>query len=825
MALQLRDTVRALLRARTFSAAVVATVGLAVGAGCAVFGLVDHVLLRPLPYPNADRLVGLWHSFPGVGISLGGQSPGTYFAYRRSAKVFEDIGSYDASAVSVVYPDPRLSPERVRAGVVTASIFSMLGVRPLLGRTLDEADNARGAPPVVVISEGMWHDRFGGHADVLGKEIEVGGLNREIVGVLPATFAFPEPATQLWIPFGPDPQSAYLGSFVNNAIGRLRPGVTRAEAQRDLQRVLERIPQTYPEQRPGISTADLLRQARITAVVHWMRDDVIGGFDKVLWLVAATVALLVLVAFSNVASLVLVRIEARRRDLAIRTALGAPASDLWLRFVIETGGLTLIGGAAGFGLGAVGLRAMVRYAPAGVPRLNEVRVDGTLIAAAILLTGLFAVWCAILAAARLGTTDRIGALRESGRSSTGGGDRQRLRTAFVAVQVALAVVLVSGAAVMMRSLRQLAAVRPGFNAANVMTFWTATPAIAYPTPARAAAFFREAVRRIGELPGVVSVGAASKLPLEIDGTGARLVWVDGVPVPNDGFPPAYNTVAATDAYFQTMQIPLLAGRSFKPADGTDGRNTVVVSQGFALHYWHDASGREALGRRIRVLPQGPWFTIVGVVGGVRDTSLTAGPTTNIYFPETSATDSVDTWMGSGAMGFVVRTRADSPVSAKTLQGVIRQIDPSLPIYNPRPLAGTVADAGGRMSFALLVLAVGAIATLALSLVGIYGVIAYVVSLRRREIAVRIALGLMPSRATRMILRRAQHIAAAGALAGLVLFLGFSRLLGNLVFGVRPVDPGSLVGAVGIILAVAGIAAWTPARQAAAISPTEALTSE
>ncbi len=787
--------------------------------------MVNAVLLRPLPYPESDRLVGLWHSFPGLGVPQAEQAPGTYASYRRSAKLFEDMGADGPMPVTITYHNPRLSPERLRAGAVTGSIFSVLRVRPVMGRTLTHADEQPGAPPVAVIGERLWRQRFDGDRHIIGRAIQVDRVEREIVGVVPTGMGFPESDTQLWIPFDVEPKNGYLGSFTFQAIGRLRPGVSLSAAQRELQQVLNRAPESYKEVRPGIATGPLLERAKATVVIHSMRDDVVGDFDRVLWLIAATVALLVLVALSNVASLRLVRMEALQREFAIRAALGASAASVWRGLATEIGIVAATGGAIGLGLAYVALRVFIHTAPAGIPRLNDIHMDAAAVGVALLLTALFALVSGGISASRVMAIDTMRVLRESGRSGMAGHSRQRLRTIFVGVQVALSLALLSGSAVTARSLLRLRDVRPGFNPANVMTFWTSLPSADYKTKADIARFYRDAVQRMEQLPGVDAAAVVSKLPLQVAGTTGRLVWVEGAPVAEGMLPAVYQVTSASDGYFRAMQIPVLSGRTFDRASVTAGQNEVVASQGFVTHYWRDATGRKALGRRIRVLPDGPWYTIVGVVGDLRDTSLTAAPTSSVYFPEDFGSDTAVSWQAVPTMSFVVRSRKGATPSPAALDREIRGLDPNLPIYRISSMDQTVAEAGSRMTFALLLMAASAITTLALGVLGLYGIISYVVRLRTREIGVRIALGLPPAGAARMILRQGEVIVVAGAVAGLVVFVAFSRLLTRLVFGVSTVDVNSLVVATVVILGIATVATWIPARRAAQIDPMEALRSE
>ena len=819
-----RHAARSLARAHGFSVATITTISLGIGAGCAVFGLVNPVLLRPLPYPNSDRLVGLWHTMPGLGIQIAKQAPGTYAVYREGAISFEEMGLYVSLAATLTYRMPDLPPERVRAGWMTASTFSVLGARPLIGRLFTDADAVKGAAPVAVVSELLWRTRFGGRSRVSGEVIDVDGTPRQIIGVMPPSFGFPEARTPLWVPLDVS-SPTYVGSFGYDGIGRLRPGVTLAAAQHELQQLLTRLPERFPEQRPSISTALLLSQTQAAPVLHRMRDDVVAGFDRVLWLIAGTVALLMIVACSNVASLLLVRGQSRQREFAVRSALGASAWGVWQSVMAEPVLVTAIGGGIGLGLAAIALQLLVRAGPLGLPRLNEVHVDASVALAAIALATLFALMSAAIGALRVRSNDAMRILRDGGRTGTAGHAAQRMRAAFVAVEVALSLVLLAGSGVLGRSVLRLRAVQPGFDPSNTFTFWTFLPAATYKRASDAARFYREAIERMQRLPGVVAVGATAKLPLEIEGFPYEvLIWADDGSGASNVLPPVFQATSASSGYFNAMRIPLIMGRSFDDATVRLGGNEAVVSRGFVEHFWHDATGRTGVGKRLRPTADGAWYTIVGVVADVRDSTLTQPPISEVYFPEEA---SVNPAAGAASttgrdMAFVVRTRGPAPGLPILLQHELHALNPNLPFHRPATMDQVVTDARGQMTFALMVLAFGAAATLVLGVVGLYGVIAYVVSLRSREISIRIALGLAPAGAARMILRQGETIVVIGAAMGLSVFLLFARLLKSLAFEVSTIDGTTLAGAMVAVLIVATLATWIPARRAARVDPAEAL---
>jgi putative ABC transport system permease protein len=793
------------------------------------------VLLRPLPYPESERLVGLWHTAPGVGVPLLPQAPGTYVLY-QNAKSFESIGAYFDGESPIGHGSAPPVIERLPVAGVTASIFPTLRTRPLADRLFTETDELPGTQRVVVISERYWRTRLAATPSVIGTHITVDGLDREIVGVLPSTFAFPGSNIEIWAPIIIKP-NGYLGLFGPRAIGRLRPGVTLDAAQRELQQILLRAPDTFAEQKPGLPTGPMLARTRAAAVVHPLRDDAIGGFAHILWIAATTIGVLVLVALSNLASLILARVESRQREFAVRSVLGASARRVWWSFLNEVLILAGIGGAIGLALGAAVLVVLPRtgatqlvdprLADASrivIPRLDEIHPGATLILSAIGITLLFLLAGATIGAGRLTTRDPGRTLREGGRAGTAGRTPQRLRAMFVAIEVALSLVLLSGSAMLGRSLQRLLRVDPGFNPAGAVTFWTSLRGTTYFDDLAIERFYHDAINRVARLPGVDIVGIVSKLPLE-NGPVLQLVTVEDAP-PGSGAVglPVAEAAASTD-YFRAMGIPLVAGRSFDDANVRRGANEAVVGRSFAIRYWGDSTGTRALGRRIRAQASAPWYTVVGVVGDVRDTALTAAPMEVIYLPTTLAEGTTDIFRVRHDMAFVLRTTRSAASLAAELRREIHAVDPSVPLLELQALSEEVSKSGRRLRFVLVLLGVGATMTLALGVVGLYGVIAYLVNLRSREIGIRIALGLTPSSATRMIVREGETVVAIGAVAGVIVFVAFARLLRSLTYGVSAVDGASLAIAIVIVIGVASLATWLPARRAARIDPAEALRNE
>ena len=821
---ELLQVMRVLRRSPLFTAVATITLALGIGAMAAVFSVVDAILLRPLPYAKPDQLVALHHTLPGIGISTAGQSLGTYVHYQRSSRLLASIGGYALQSVNLADVTGTAEPERVIAAQITASLLPTLGVAPLVGRAITPQEDKPNAPNVALIGEGLWRRRFGGDAGIVGRSIQVNGAAYQVIGVMPRDFRFPSTETQLWFPLALDAADPYAGSFRIAAVGRMRPGVTPAALHAELTRLLDRLPEAYPEVFRGMSTAGLLRQARVGAVVLALREDVIGDFSRVIWIVAATAALVLLVTCANVANLLLVRAQGRTTDIAVRAALGASRWQLVRSFLIEACVLAAIGAAIGAVLAQVGTRLLVRFGPPGIPRLAEIRVDWTVLAFTALIAALVALACSALPASRVASLQLGTVLKEGGRSGMAGRERHRARSVLIAGQVALSLVLLAGSGLLARTVWRLEQVPLGFDPAHVLTLRVSLPAAKYPRPADVASFYDRTLAGLRELPGVTTVGAVSKLPL--DGLSPLApVSIEGRTVPPGTIPEVYAFPVASADYFRAMGIALVAGQQFHEATNPETLREMLVSRAFAERYWPGDRGARAIGQHIRYNDALPWNTIVGVVKSVRDTSLTSAALAEIYFPLFTAREGVPDSLAPPmprVMSLVIRGVGDPLALAGVAQRAIQGLDPALPVYDLRPMTAVISRVTARTSFVLVVLGLGAAVTLILGAVGLYGIIAYMVGMRRREIGVRIALGARSGEVSRMIVREGMMLAAAGVAVGLLVFAVVARFLTALLFEVSPVDPLTLGAVTVVLLAIAALASWVPARRAGRTDPLEAL---
>jgi putative ABC transport system permease protein len=824
VAMPIRHSSRSLRRTPAFTLTALVTLIIGIGAVAAIFAVVNGVLLTPLPYGSPDRLVGTWHDLPPLSLTKANQTAGTYFTYKKLARSIESIGLYGESAANVSEAGGAGAPQRLASAWITASIIPTLQVAPLLGRNFTEAEDLPRGGNVVIISEGLWRTRFGGDPAVIGRSLEVNGVSRQIVGVMPRAFRFPNAAVRLWIPLALDPANPYPGGFNHNGVARLKPGVTPADAERDFLAVLPHIVELFPFLGPGVPTTLLLDQAKPRPVLIPLLEDITGGIARTLWMVAAAAGLVLLVACANVANLILVRADQRQREIAVREALGAGRAGVLSLFMTEA--LLLAGTAAvgGLGLAWLAVRALAVAGPADIPRLAEVGIGPATLGFVLVVALLVAAVCTVIPALRVGRTPQLSvSLREGGRSGTAGCAQHRLRGAMVAFQVALALVVLAGSGLLLRTFQRLHAVEPGFTADHVATFWMSLPSARYSNDTSVVRFFSELQRRVAELPGVRNAGLTSRLPLVGHGMNSNPFYTEDDAQAGTRIPPLQIFTTTDAGYFQAMGIPLLAGRGFDRLE-SQRRFEAIISQRTAEQFWKDPTGKAALGKRFRGLPSGPWYTIIGVVGNTRDTALAAPPSQAVYFPEIVSGDSVN-GQTARTMALVVKTQGDPADITAQVQQVVRALDPTLPTYEVRSMEAVLRASTAQLSFTISILGAAAVVTLLLGAIGLYGVLTYLVTLRTRELGVRIALGAEPRAVARMITGQGLVLTGAGIGAGLVLFALVARFLESFLFGVEAGDPLTLGAAALALIAISALASWIPARRASRVDPAGALRAE
>jgi predicted permease len=807
----LKVALRSLGRTPGFTAVAVLTLALGVGATTAVFTLVDSVLLRALPYPASERILAVEHEAQGGEMQMP-ISEGLYLLYAEHARSLSAIAMHAPSVMNFTGDG---EAERVTGRAVTASLHDVLGVTPSLGRPLILADNEPDAEPVVLLSHGLWQSRFGEDPEVVGRTVVMNGTSREIVGVMPRGFAFPDDEARFWVP-QPLSTSTNLMAFVSHGIARMAPGATPERVHGELAGIIARLGELLPEAPPQMVA--MIQRSELTPRISTLKEAVVGDLTRTMWTLLALVAIVLLIACANIANLLLVRAEARQRELAVRQALGAGRWDLGRPFLAESLVLALAGGIVGVAIAALAVRMTIALAPENLPRMGEVGMDLRVLGFAAVVSLVAAVGPGMLPLRRHGRGDLSTELREGARGGTVGRKRHRVRNTLVVAQVVLALVLLVGSGLMFRSFVALMAVDPGFDREDILAVQVSVPPAEAAESRTAEEVFRQLRERLGSQPGVVSVSAASWVPL-----GGQLAFMshflEDFPT-EEGEPPHMVFLTYVDpGYFETLGIPVVDGRTLGDGDAADALRGLIVSRAYAERWWPDAS---ALGRRLSVLGGDPW-EIVGVVENVHHRGLQEDPEEILYVP---------TLTGAAAEPQVARTRellvrvAGEPMAFLSMvRREVREVNSHLPVSNPRSLEYVARASAAATSFTMAILGAASLVALLLGLVGIYGVVSYVVAQRAREIGVRMALGATEGSVRRMVVGQGVGLAGIGVVAGLVIAFWASRLMDSLLYGVSSRDPVTygLVGAT--LLAVAALASWLPARRAAGVDPATALREE
>ncbi|HXT14177.1 MAG TPA: ADOP family duplicated permease [Gemmatimonadaceae bacterium] len=811
----LKHALRSLKRTPVFTTTATLTLVLGLGSVAAMFAIVYGVLLAPLPFGHSDRLVSVGMDARSPELRRIQQPAGAYFAFKRFSRRLQDIGFYRTGNANIWTRGSDDQAERVTATWVTTSTLSMLQVPPLLGRASFTVDEDRGhGPDAAIISESVWRQRFHADRDVIGKILYANSVARIIVGVMPERFRFPDAATRVWLPSKLDRAGASLGDFSYSAVGRLVDGATTAVAQRDLATVLPRVVELFPLLESGTPTITWLDQTGVTPVVTPLRDEMTSGIARTLWILAAAAGLVLLVACANVTNLMLIRADGRQLELAVREALGASRLRILTHFLGEAVVLCAAAGAIAVAAAWVAVSALVSFGPADVPRLAELHVGSVTTVFVVVVAIASACLCSIVPAFRIRRANLSISLRDGGRSDTASKARQRLRMGIAATQIAVALVVLAGSALLLRTFRRLYDERPGFDTRNVITVWMQLPFARY-SDSGAVRFHARLTAAVRDLPNVRAAGLTERLPLGDGETHQQSFRME-----EEGRQSSLSTNAIDDGYFAAMNIPLLAGRSFQTLSvQRDGE--AVISRRAAETLWHDPTGRAAVGRRIVSVPAGPSYTIIGVAGDVRDRDLGAQPSATLYVPQVVPLDSVEP-RARRMMALVVKTSGSPTAVLPSIRKIVRDLDPTVPIFNVELMTDVVRASMARLSFALTLMSAAAIITLLLGAIGLYGVMAYMVALRTREFGVRIALGADPRQLAQTVAMRGLALVVIGAGAGLVLFAVVAPLLRSLLYGVSPTDPLTLGGAVLALVVTASIAAWLPARRAARVDPAEAL---
>ena len=809
---ELRRCLRSLARTPLFTVAAVVTVAGGVGSSVAIFTVVNAVLLRPLPFPDSDELVLLDHVAPGPGLLNDlPMSDALYFLYADESRTLDRVAGFRNEQVSFTGPE---NPQRVQAVSVTASFFDVLQMTPRLGRAFTVEDDRPGAALVIVLGDGLWRSRFGADPGIVGRIVEVDGERVEVIGVMPPGIAFARPPPEFWRPIRLDREHARLGYFGLNGVARIAEGSTLEQVQAELGAMLSNLPEIFPDQPAAPILANEFRP-----LIRRARAWVVGDIEATLWILTGAVGVLLLIACANVANLFLTRSAARQNEVALRASLGATRMRLAKSVLLESLVVGVTGGLVALPLAMLAVRLLVRMGPQNLPRLDEIGTDTSVLLfglAMSVVAGLLAGCLPALRAAAVATTSPMAA---GSRSGAGGRRRPLVRRSLVVVQIMLALTLLIGSGLTVRSYQRLVSIDPGFDPVDVLTFGLALPPRDYDTPGARLAFYRQVIERLHALPHAVDAAAASYIPLRgVVNQGS--FSIEGRPYAEGDVSPAFQVNAVSPGYFDAMRIGLVEGRVFDLLDEERNVPIIMVSRSVAQAYW---PGESALGKGIRLgnPPEGEgqyWSRIVGVVDDVREIALNEAPPEMAYFPVTGISAVGDVpWQ----LHYVVRAP-----NAAALAGPVREmvggLDPALPVFDVETLETLVGQGRETQAFVTVLLIAAAALALLLGAVGLYGVVSYTVAERWSEMAIRMAVGAQRADVRRLVLTEATGLALAGTALGIISAVALTDQLEALLFETSPLAPTVYLAVSTLLVATCLLATWMPARRATRVDPMAAL---
>ncbi|HEU4836104.1 MAG TPA: ABC transporter permease [Pyrinomonadaceae bacterium] len=799
----LLHSIRSLLRYPTFTVVAVLTLALGIGANTAIFSVVNAVLLRPLAVKEPDRVMTFWHSAPAKGLKHLDLNDALFAYYRDRTRTFQSLAAFETGNFSITGSG---EPEVVPAAIVTFNYFEVLGREPLYGRTFTAQEDTPGNNHVALLSYALWQRRFGGNPNIVGQSINLDGEPTTVVGIMPSDFDFPDPAeranssghTQLWVPKGLDPQNATSWNLL--AVGRLQSGVTSDDAVKEMNALYEAFNKDYGRELGAGAVG-----STATTVMLPLQQHIVGEVRRPLLVLLGAIALVLLIACANLTNLLLARASARTREIAVRQALGASATRIARQTLTESLLLSLCGTVVGIGMAVWIVTALKAFASAQIPHVEAARIDTTVLLFTVAIMLLTGVLCGLAPAFRAARINLQDAIKEGARGS-GSGANKRLNNTFVVSQLALSLVLLIGAALFLQSFRNLLNVNPGFRADNVLMARLSLPETKYKDKAQVESFFTEARANVSNVPGVQAVELCQVVPFSGGGGGA--------PFTVEGFEQQQSKVAwlrsSTPGYFAAMGMAVLKGRAFESTDTEKSQAVAIVDERLARMYSTDA---DLLGKRIRI-GDGPWLTIVGVVPNVKNRKLDEEAWPYVYRPYSQ-------WVRRDTM-LVVRSSIDPTTIVGGIRQEIAKLDPELPLSEVKTIQQAMDRSliTTRLTNSLLV---GFAATaLLLALTGIYGVMSLNVANRRNEFGIRLALGAQTSNVLKLILGQGLKLAIVGVVLGLLAAIAFTRLLTGLLFGISASDPLTFALIAVLLIGVALLACWIPARRAAKVDPLEAL---
>ena len=819
---QLKQALRRLARAPLFSILSLLTIAIGIGANTVVFSVVDGVLFKPLAYPHAEQLLGVSYTTTVASAPRLKMGAFLYFIERAASTTLEDIGMYRGDGASIT---GSAQPEHVDVLDVTDGILPMLGVTPQLGRVFSRQDDLASSPKTVLISYGYWQRHFGGNKSVVGQSLTVDGTARTIIGVLPKSFHFLDwRDSDLVLPLQLDRSKTKLGEFNYQGIARLKAGVALEQANADIARLIPIAIRSFPP--PQGFSAAIFENAHFTPDLHSLKNDVVGDIGKVLWVLLGSIAIVLLVACANVANLLLVRVEGRRQELAIRTALGGSRRDLTLVIMAESLTLGIIGCLVGLGLACGALRILIASAPTGLPRLHEIGINLTVLLFTLALGIFVSVVIGMIPVLKYSGIHASTGLREGGRSLSQSRERHRARKTLIVVQVALALVLLICSGLMIRTFLALTHVSPGFaEPKTLQSFSLDIPESQIPATQKERVLRTEQaiVNKLAAIPGVTAVGLTTDVPLS-GGYSMDPVYAADRTYKDGELAPIRHFKFVAPGTFATFGTPLVAGRDLTWAETYEKRPVAIISENFALEYWGGADN--ALGKRIRVGSGDDWREIIGVAATVYDDGVSEEPPTTVYWPLFQNNFEIDKEMVRRYAHYVLRTpRAGASAFMSEVQRAVWSVDPDLPLSEITTAGELYRKSMARTSFTLVMLCVASSMALLLGIIGIYGVISYAVSQRTREIGIRMALGAQRQALTSLFVRQGLGLAAIGVVCGIAMAVVTVQLMRSLLFQVSPVDPWTYALATACILAIGWLASYLPSRRAAAVNPVNALRAE
>jgi putative ABC transport system permease protein len=806
----LRFGARLLARHPGFTAVAVVTLALGIGANAAIFSVVNAVLLRPLPWTDPGRAVMIWSKWTAFDKTW--VASGEVVDYRRRARTLLEVAAWGEGQVNLTGSG---DPERVAAASVTANTFSVLGVNPAIGRVFSSAEDVPKGPNVVVLGHALWSRRYSADTSIVGRSIQIDGRPYEVVGIMPAGFLLPTDfrnpqPSQLWVPQQLDPTSMDHGSHGLFAAARLQQGATVAQAAEELHGIAQAMT------REGLYPAAM----RFDTVTLSLEEEVVGGVRQSIWLLFGAVGFLLLIACANVANLLLARAEARQREIAVRAALGAGGRRMVRQLLTESLLLTSLSAIVGLGLAGAGVRLLAWWNPASIPRIAGVTVDFRVAVFTIAMALVTSVLFGLAPALRALRTGLVESLKDGSQNASSGSARQRFRNTLVVLEMALAVVLLVGAGLTLRSLWALQSTPLGLQPSNVLTMRVSLPAESYRSPEQVIGFYQRLMERVRQLPGVAGAGAARSLPLGST-IGDYGLTIEGFSPP-PGTRPKGDWQIVTDGYLDAMGERVVRGRGFTPTDSSDGMLVALVNEELVRRYF---PGRDAIGGRMQIGGGGPrpWVTIVGIVGNVRHNGLTDPVKEKFYIPHTQWHKSA----GNAVRGMNLVIRSSSSPSALTapVRDAIRALDPNLPIADVRTMEEVVSATLSTPRFTGVLLGMFALLAVVLSAIGIYGVLSYLVSRRTREIGIRMAIGAGRAQVLRMVLGSGLSLSLTGAGIGLVLAVGVGRLMRSVLHDVAPNDPATFLFVAVTLPSIALLASAVPAWRATRVDPIVALKTE